>query len=137
MIKRTNRTPNEGAFDWMSKGRAAEADDRHTRRKGAQLHKSDGGMILKDAYVDDLQSATPRSALHSEPPGDPRPLTVGQVREIGARIRQNIERVIEGKQGAVAVGLAVLLAEGHLLIEDVPGVGKTKFAKALARSIDC
>jgi MoxR-like ATPase len=49
----------------------------------------------------------------------------------------NIERVIEGKSATVRLALAVLLAEGHLLIEDVPGVGKTKLAKALARSIDC
>src|SRR5919205_2433571 len=75
--------------------------------------------------------------MHAEPSGAPRSLSVREVRDIGARIRTNIERVIEGKQGAVSVGLAVLLAEGHLLIEDVPGVGKTKFAKALARSIDC
>ena len=51
--------------------------------------------------------------------------------------RANIEQVIEGKRTAIRLGLAVLLAEGHLLIEDVPGVGKTKYAKALARSIDC
>ena len=49
----------------------------------------------------------------------------------------NIEQVIEGKSATVRLALAVLLAEGHLLIEDVPGVGKTKLAKALARSIDC
>src|SRR3712207_9286906 len=49
----------------------------------------------------------------------------------------NIEQVIEGKSATVRLALAVLLAEGHLLIEDVPGVGKTTFAKALARSIDC
>jgi len=59
------------------------------------------------------------------------------VREAASRIAGNIEQVIEGKPEAVLIGLAVLLAEGHLLIEDVPGVGKTKFAKALARSIDC
>ena len=59
------------------------------------------------------------------------------VREAGARIAANISRVIEGKPEAVLLGVAVLLAEGHLLIEDVPGVGKTKFAKAMARSIDC
>ncbi len=53
------------------------------------------------------------------------------------RIMANIERVIEGKAEAVRLAMAVLLAEGHLLIEDVPGVGKTKLAKALARSIDC
>ncbi|WP_121252558.1 AAA family ATPase [Nocardioides ferulae] len=53
------------------------------------------------------------------------------------RVRQNIERVIEGKPDVVSASLVVLLAGGHLLIEDVPGVGKTMLSKALARSIDC
>lgn len=53
------------------------------------------------------------------------------------RVRGNIERVIEGKPDVVSAALVVLLAEGHLLIEDVPGVGKTMLSKALARSIDC
>jgi MoxR-like ATPase len=52
------------------------------------------------------------------------------------RVRANIERVIEGKPDVVSSTLVVLLAEGHLLIEDVPGVGKTMLSKALARSID-
>jgi MoxR-like ATPase len=52
------------------------------------------------------------------------------------RIRTNIEKVIEGKADVVNSTLVVLLAEGHLLIEDVPGVGKTMLSKALARSID-
>jgi MoxR-like ATPase len=53
-----------------------------------------------------------------------------------ARIRANVERVIEGKPDVVTTALTVLLAEGHLLIEDVPGVGKTMLSKALARSVD-
>ena len=65
------------------------------------------------------------------------PVRVDVVGEAGGRIVANIEQVIEGKTATVRLALAVLLAEGHLLIEDVPGVGKTKLAKALARSIDC
>ncbi|MBF4160615.1 AAA family ATPase [Nocardioides acrostichi] len=53
------------------------------------------------------------------------------------RIRTNIGTVIEGKPEVVTSTLVVLLAGGHLLIEDVPGVGKTMLSKALARSIDC
>jgi MoxR-like ATPase len=51
------------------------------------------------------------------------------------RLLGNVERVIQGKRDVVRLALVCLFAEGHLLIEDVPGVGKTSLAKALARSI--
>jgi MoxR-like ATPase len=57
--------------------------------------------------------------------------------EVAGQIAANVEQVIEGKRDVVRTSLVVLLAEGHLLIEDVPGVGKTMLSKALARSIDC
>ncbi|MGE5829583.1 MAG: AAA family ATPase [Micromonosporaceae bacterium] len=64
-------------------------------------------------------------------------MTTEEFTSTAQAIVANIEHVIEGKNATVRLALAVLLAEGHLLIEDVPGVGKTKLAKALARSIDC
>ncbi len=60
-----------------------------------------------------------------------------QLAKVVGAIRHNIERVIEGKPDVIRTALVVLLAEGHLLIEDVPGVGKTMLSKTLARSIDC
>jgi MoxR-like ATPase len=62
---------------------------------------------------------------------------IDEVGPAAQRIIANIEKVIAGKYEVIRLGVTVLLAEGHLLIEDVPGVGKTTFAKALARSIDC
>ncbi len=53
------------------------------------------------------------------------------------RIERNVERVVRGKDAEIRLALVALIAEGHLLIEDVPGVGKTMLAKAIARSIDC
>jgi MoxR-like ATPase len=53
------------------------------------------------------------------------------------RIERNVERVVRGKDREIRLALVALIAEGHLLIEDVPGVGKTMLAKAVARSVDC
>jgi MoxR-like ATPase len=52
-------------------------------------------------------------------------------------VEENVERVVRGKEREIRLALVCLIAEGHLLIEDVPGVGKTMLAKAIARSIDC
>ncbi|KRB75967.1 ATPase [Nocardioides sp. Root190] len=81
---------------------------------------------------------SPPSGLPTSPPSSP-PSTgadVDTVARVAGLIRSNVEKVIEGKGEVISAAVVVLLAEGHLLIEDVPGVGKTMLAKALARSID-
>jgi MoxR-like ATPase len=65
------------------------------------------------------------------------PRDFSQFRDAFERIATNIERTIQGKGEVIRLGLVALLSEGHVLIEDVPGVGKTMLAKSLARSIDC
>jgi MoxR-like ATPase len=62
---------------------------------------------------------------------------VKNVQEPAERVVANVERVIVGKHLEVRMALVALLCEGHILIEDVPGVGKTMLAKAISRSIGC
>jgi len=59
------------------------------------------------------------------------------VQAFGERVIENIEKVIVGKRDAVELAITSLLCQGHLLIEDVPGVGKTVLARSLARSLGC
>jgi len=63
--------------------------------------------------------------------------TLDDLVRVAHRVATAVETVIEGKAEAIRLALTVLLAEGHVLIEDVPGVGKTMLAKTLARSTDC
>ncbi|MCL4489939.1 MAG: MoxR family ATPase [Chloroflexi bacterium] len=65
------------------------------------------------------------------------PLTIQDIQAAGERIRENVERVIVGKGDIIDLALVALVCEGHILFEDVPGIGKTTLAKALARSLDC
>jgi MoxR-like ATPase len=60
-----------------------------------------------------------------------------KIQESGERVVGNVERVIVGKHHEVRLALVALLCRGHLLIEDVPGTGKTVLAKAIARSLGC
>jgi len=60
-----------------------------------------------------------------------------QARDVAKRIIGNVEKVIVGKGCAVELVVTVLLSQGHILIKDTPGVGKTVLGKSLAQSIDC
>ena len=72
-----------------------------------------------------------------EPVTGQSPLVIADAVEKVERLQQAIETVIKGKREAVRLGIVTLLAGGHLLVEDVPGVGKTTLAHALARALHC
>src|SRR5512135_462325 len=60
-----------------------------------------------------------------------------KVKACADKVIENVEKVIVGKHGPVQITMVALLCQGHLLIEDVPGVGKTMLARAIAKSIGC
>jgi MoxR-like ATPase len=62
---------------------------------------------------------------------------VEEIRTLAERVITNVERVIVGKHAEVELALIALLCQGHVLIEDVPGVGKTMLARSLAKSVGC
>lgn len=72
-----------------------------------------------------------------EPVTGQSPLITADAVEKIERLQQAIETVIKGKREAVRLGIVTLLAGGHLLVEDVPGVGKTTLAHAMARALHC
>ncbi|HEU0075588.1 MAG TPA: MoxR family ATPase [Dehalococcoidia bacterium] len=59
------------------------------------------------------------------------------IREVAERVKANIKRVIVGKDEVIDLVLVALLSDGHILIEDVPGIGKTMLAKSISKSIGC
>ena len=59
------------------------------------------------------------------------------IAEIAARVRENIQKVVVGKGEVINLALVAIFCEGHILIEDVPGIGKTTLAKSIAVSLGC
>ncbi|MDQ1623589.1 MAG: MoxR-like ATPase [Actinomycetota bacterium] len=102
-------------------------------------HRTSLDEVLPDEghdFPDD--SAVDGSAAGRRPaPRPPAALDAPAFHSASQRILTAINMVIDGKAEAAKLALTVLLAQGHLLLEDVPGVGKTLLAKTLARTIDC
>jgi MoxR-like ATPase len=82
-------------------------------------------------------SAAKKLGLTLPPIAPPEKFTIEKVSTIGRDLIANVERVIFGKHDQITLAVAVLLAEGHLLVEDVPGVAKTMLARAVAQSGGC
>jgi MoxR-like ATPase len=77
----------------------------------------------------------PTPSLKALRPAEP-PLSPSEAQALGARLKANVSRALKGKDELVELSLCALGAGGHLLLEDVPGVGKTTLAQALARSLE-
>jgi MoxR-like ATPase len=73
----------------------------------------------------------------SERPAEERSATTAASGDALARVVENVARVVHAPEETLRLAVVTLVSEGHLIIEDFPGVGKTMLAKALARSIDC
>ncbi|HEY5116618.1 MAG TPA: MoxR family ATPase, partial [Nakamurella sp.] len=69
-------------------------------------------------------------------PGGNGGVDLAMVKQVGGQIADAISRVVLGKPEVIRLAIIAVLAEGHLLIEDVPGTGKTVLAKSLARTVD-
>ena len=64
-------------------------------------------------------------------------MEIGSISQFAARIRENVAKVIVGSEGVIDKVLVAMLCSGHILLEDIPGTGKTTLVKTLAKSIDC
>jgi MoxR-like ATPase len=81
-----------------------------------------------------MTTTPPASPSATAPQGEP---PAEEIRTVAERIITNVERVIVGKHAEVELALIALLSGGHILIEDVPGTGKTMLARSLSKSVGC
>ncbi len=87
--------------------------------------------------MDQFEPSTDQKETKTSIPASTLEHEVERVRQAAELVRANIRQVIVGKDEEINLLLVALLCEGHVLIEDVPGVGKTVLAKSLARSLGC
>jgi MoxR-like ATPase len=96
-------------------------------------HRSRNGRLPKMSEYSGKGAGTHAGSDQAQNP----PLSTAEFLLDARAVIAAIETVIDGKREVIETAVTVLLAEGHLLMEDVPGVGKTMLARALARSVDC
>jgi MoxR-like ATPase len=96
-------------------------------------HRARNGRLPKMSDHSGAGAGIPTGTDHAPTP----PLSTAEFLLDARAVIAAIETVIDGKRQVIETAVTVLLAEGHLLMEDVPGVGKTMLARALARSVDC
>ncbi len=156
--------PHSWFVGFRARGRAADRHRGRGRERGFRKRASRApGWSTDDRVAQALRAFTvgtfllgatstrvgwtayhPRDASPLHGPGRRRrgPISirgrcVSKIQESVERVAANVERVIVGKHAEVRLALVALLCQGHLLIEDVPGTGKTMLAKAIARSLGC
>ncbi|MDG5760780.1 AAA family ATPase [Natronococcus sp. A-GB1] len=83
-----------------------------------------------------MSEPTPQSAA-DRAPSEPEPLPVSTIEDLCTDVESNVSRVIVGHDDAIEHVITAVLGRGHVLLDDVPGVGKTMLARSIARSVDC
>jgi MoxR-like ATPase len=87
-------------------------------------------MTTTQAVLDDIEPISPLASKQS-------PTTISEISERVRLVVDQVEKVIVGKRGAVELAMVAILSSGHILIEDIPGVGKTTLAKGLSKALGC